>query len=97
MAERTGAPYFIFDVDVQLHYVGAGYGPGNAEAGRKGAVTKQALLGLRRQSRRLLNAARLFNADVSDRRNEIPKDYLSRMKMSMRLIVAMVACCSVSA
>lgn len=49
--ERTGDPVFIFDV--QLHYVGAGYDPGNAEAGRKGAVTKQALLGLRRQSRRL--------------------------------------------
>jgi uncharacterized protein len=49
--ERTGDPFFIFDV--QLHYVGAGYDPGNAEAGRKGAVTKQALLGLRRQSRRL--------------------------------------------
>ena len=49
--ERTGDPYFIFDV--QLHYVGAGYDPGNAEASRKGAVTKQALLGLRRQSRRL--------------------------------------------
>src|SRR5262249_57862810 len=34
-------------------YVSAGYDPGNAEAGRKGAVPKQALLGLRRQSRRL--------------------------------------------
>jgi hypothetical protein len=49
--ERTGDPFFIFDV--QLHYVGAGYDPDNAEAGRKGAITKQALLGLRRQSRRL--------------------------------------------
>src|SRR5262249_60866454 len=49
--ERTGDPFFIFDV--QLHYVGAGYDPGNAEAGRKGAVSKGALLGLRRQSRRL--------------------------------------------
>jgi uncharacterized protein len=49
--ERTGDPFFIFDV--QLHYVGAGYDPGNTEAGRKGAVSKQALLGLRRQSRRL--------------------------------------------
>jgi predicted TIM-barrel fold metal-dependent hydrolase len=48
---RTGDPFFIFDV--QLHYVGAGYDPGNAEAERKGAVSKQALLGLRRQSRRL--------------------------------------------
>ncbi|HEY4908577.1 MAG TPA: amidohydrolase family protein [Methylomirabilota bacterium] len=49
--ERTGDPFFIFDV--QIHYVGAAYDPGNTEAGRKGAVTKQALLGLRRQSRRL--------------------------------------------
>jgi uncharacterized protein len=48
---RTGDAFFIFDV--QVHYVGAGYDPENAEAGRKGAVTKQGLLGLRRQSRRL--------------------------------------------
>jgi uncharacterized protein len=48
---RTGDPFFIFDV--QVHYVGAGYDPGNVEAERKGAVSKQALLGLRRQSRRL--------------------------------------------
>ena len=33
--ERSGDRYFIFDV--QLHYVGAGYDPGDAEAGRKGA------------------------------------------------------------
>ena len=50
-AERTGDPFFIFDV--QLHYVSAGYDPGNAEASRKGAVSKPALLGLRRQARRL--------------------------------------------
>jgi uncharacterized protein len=49
--ERTGAPLFIFDV--QLHYVGAGYDPGDAEEGRKGAVSKQTLLGLRKQARRL--------------------------------------------
>ena len=49
--ERTGAPFFIFDV--QVHYVGAGYDPGDAEALRKGAVSKQGLLGLRRQARRL--------------------------------------------
>ncbi len=29
-----------------------------------------------------LNAARLFNVDVSAKRHEIPQDYLSRMKMS---------------
>ncbi len=51
MQERAGAPYFIFDV--QLHYVGAGYDPHDEEVGRKGAVSKQALLGLRRASRRL--------------------------------------------
>lgn len=49
--ERTGEPVFIFDV--QLHYVGTGYDPQNAEASRKGAVTKQGLLGLRQQARRL--------------------------------------------
>lgn len=63
---RTGDPYFIFDV--QLHYVGAGYDPGNAEGARKGAVSKQALLGLRQQSRRLnpkLAADRGTLADLS--------------------------------
>jgi hypothetical protein len=29
-----------------------------------------------------LNAARVFGVDVTAKRNEIPKDYLSRMKMS---------------
>jgi len=63
---RTGDPYFIFDV--QLHYVGAGYDPGNTEGGRKGATSKQALLGLRQQSRRLnpkLAADRGTLADLS--------------------------------
>jgi predicted TIM-barrel fold metal-dependent hydrolase len=49
--ERSGAPIFIFDV--QLHYVSANYDPTNAEASRRGAVSKGALLGLRRGSRRL--------------------------------------------
>ena len=49
--ERTGEPFFIFDV--QVHYVGAGYDPNNTEAERKGAVTKQGLLGLRQKSQRL--------------------------------------------
>ena len=44
-------PFFIFDV--QLHYVGAAYDPTNAEAERKGAVSKAALLGLRKRSQRL--------------------------------------------
>jgi len=49
--QRTGDPYFIFDV--QLHYVGAQYDPSNAEASRKGAVSKGALLELRKSARRL--------------------------------------------
>ncbi len=49
--ERTGEPVFIFDV--QVHYVGAGYDPSNAEAGRKGAVTKQGLPGLRKRAQRM--------------------------------------------
>src|SRR5262249_7622282 len=49
--ERTRDPFFT--LYVQLHYVGGGYDPGNAEASRKGGVSKGALLGLRRQSRRL--------------------------------------------
>ncbi len=48
-AEQQGAPYFIFDV--QTHYVGAHYDPTDAESRRKGAVAKDALLGLRRRVR----------------------------------------------
>lgn len=48
-AERTGESYFIFDV--QTHYVGSRYDPTGAEASRKGAVTKQALLSMRRRIR----------------------------------------------
>jgi predicted TIM-barrel fold metal-dependent hydrolase len=64
--ERTGEPFFIFDV--QVHYVGSGYDPDNAEAGRKGAVTKQALLGLRKRAQRMnpqLAADRGTLADLS--------------------------------
>jgi predicted TIM-barrel fold metal-dependent hydrolase len=49
--EAAGAPFFIFDV--QLHYVGTAYDPTNAEADRKGAVSKGALLGLRKRSQRM--------------------------------------------
>ena len=49
--ERSGDPYFIFDV--QLHYVGGDYDPSDAEAARRGGVARRALLGLRRNSRRL--------------------------------------------
>jgi uncharacterized protein len=48
-AEQQGASYFIFDV--QTHYVGAHYDPTEAEDNRKGAVSKQALLSLRRRIR----------------------------------------------
>jgi uncharacterized protein len=61
-----GEPPFIFDL--QLHYVGAGYDPHDAEASRRGAVSKQGLLGLRRSSRRLnpkLAADRGTLADLS--------------------------------
>src|SRR6266849_345896 len=49
--ERTGEPFFIFDV--QVHYVGSGYDPDNAEAARKGAVTKQGLLELSKRALRM--------------------------------------------
>ena len=64
--ERTGPPVFIFDV--QVHYVGTGYDPADAEASRKGAVSKGALLGLRRQARRMnpkLESDRGTLADLS--------------------------------
>lgn len=64
--DRAGEPYFI--VDVQVHYVGAGYDPSNAESSRRGAVSKQALLGLRKQARRLnpkLSSDRGTLADLS--------------------------------
>jgi len=48
-AEQQGAPYFI--VDVQTHYVSSGYDPSDAEGNRKGAVSKQALLSLRKHIR----------------------------------------------
>ena len=48
-AAQQGAPYFIFDV--QTHYVSSGYDPSDAESNRKGAVSKQALLSLRKHIR----------------------------------------------
>jgi uncharacterized protein len=64
--ERAGEPFFIFDV--QVHYVGSGYDPDNAEADRRGAVTKQGLLGLRKRAQRMnpkLAADRGTLADLS--------------------------------
>jgi uncharacterized protein len=66
LRERTGEPFFIFDV--QVHYVGSGYDPDNAEAGRKGAVSKQGLLGLRKWAQQMnpqLVADRGTLADLS--------------------------------
>jgi uncharacterized protein len=48
-AQRQGEPFFIFDV--QTHYVSTRYDPADAEGTRKGAVTKQGLLALRKQTR----------------------------------------------
>jgi len=48
-AEQQGAPYFIFDV--QTHYVGTHYDPTDGESRRKGAVSKEALLSLRRRAK----------------------------------------------
>jgi predicted TIM-barrel fold metal-dependent hydrolase len=62
---RTGPSVLIFDL--QLHYVGAGYDP-HGDADRRGGVSKQGLLGLRRSSRRLnpkLAADRGTLADLS--------------------------------
>ncbi|MEK6585938.1 MAG: hypothetical protein AABZ24_06295 [Nitrospirota bacterium] len=50
-AEQQGNPYFIFDV--QTHYVSSHYDPSDAEANRKGAVSKQALLSLRKYIREM--------------------------------------------
>lgn len=46
--EMSGGKPFIFDV--QLHYVGAAYDPTDAEGQRKGAVSKNGLLGLRKRA-----------------------------------------------
>jgi uncharacterized protein len=48
-AERRGDPAFIFDV--QTHYVSSSYDPRNEEADRKGAVTKDRLVALRKRAR----------------------------------------------
>ncbi|MFZ1802817.1 MAG: amidohydrolase family protein [Nitrospira sp.] len=50
-AEQQGNPYFIFDV--QTHYVSSHYDLSDAEANRKGAVSKQALLSLRKYMREM--------------------------------------------
>ena len=62
--EMQGDPYFIFDV--QLHYVGDAYDPANAEAQRKGAVTKGGLLGLRGRAKGLNPALASDTGTLSD-------------------------------
>ena len=49
--ELKGGSPFIFDV--QLHYVGSGYDPTDAEAERKGAVAKGNLLRLRKRAQQM--------------------------------------------
>jgi predicted TIM-barrel fold metal-dependent hydrolase len=49
-AERKGPDAFV--IDVQTHYVGDGYDPQDQEKKRKGAVTKQQLLDLRKKMRK---------------------------------------------
>jgi predicted TIM-barrel fold metal-dependent hydrolase len=48
-AEGSGPPEFV--IDVQTHYVGEGYDPLDQEKKRKGAVTKQQLLDLRKKAK----------------------------------------------
>src|SRR6185295_5733087 len=48
-AERSGPPEFV--IDVQTHYVGEGFDPLDQEKKRKGAVTKQQLLDLRKKAK----------------------------------------------
>lgn len=50
-AEHSGSTPFIFDV--QTHYVSSRYDPLDAEASRKGAVSKDRLLALRRHVREM--------------------------------------------
>jgi len=64
-AEQQGNPYFIFDV--QTHYVSSHYDPSDAEANRKGAVSKQALLSLRKYIREMgLNPKLAGDRDTLD-------------------------------
>ena len=63
-AAGAGNPPFIFDV--QLHYVGASYDPANAEAGRKGAVSKGALRGLRTSAKKMNPALAADSGSMAD-------------------------------
>ena len=60
----AGDPMFIFDV--QLHYVGASYDPTDAEADRKGAVSKGALRRLRTRSQQMNPALASDSGTMAD-------------------------------
>ena len=60
----TGDPYFIFDV--QLHYVGDRFDPQNAEAQRKGAVSKGGLMGLRKRAQNFNPALKSDSGTLQD-------------------------------
>src|SRR6185436_3702788 len=61
---RAGNAPFIFDV--QLHYVGASYDPTDAEAARKGAVSKRALRNLRNNSTKMNPALASDSGSMAD-------------------------------
>ena len=64
MRELKGGSPFIFDV--QLHYVGTGYDPSNAEAERKGAVAKGTLLRLRNRAQQVNPALKSDSGTLAD-------------------------------
>lgn len=61
---RAGNAPFIFDV--QLHYVGASYDPTDAEAARKGAVSKGGLRNLRSGSKKMNPALASDSGSMAD-------------------------------
>lgn len=64
LRELKGGSPFIFDV--QLHYVGSGYDPANAEAERKGAVSKGGLLRLRGRAQQMNPALASDSGTLAD-------------------------------
>jgi len=64
LRELKGGSPFIFDV--QLHYVGSGYDPTNAEAERKGAVAKGNLLRLRGRAKQMNSKLESDTGTIAD-------------------------------
>lgn len=64
LRELKGGSPFIFDV--QLHYVGSGYDPADAEAERKGAVSKGGLLRLRGRAQQMNPALASDSGTLAD-------------------------------